>query len=362
MNKTLPNLLSVLVLTIPIISSCSQETEEVAEIIRPVRSQEVQLGATNTVRSFPGISVAATEINLSFRIAGTLEKLTVKAGQKVDKGELIASIDDDDIQIQYEEARAALLSAEVQKNNAKANLTRVKELYEKDNVAVSDYENAKNQAAASDAEYKSRTQRLDLQKSQLAYSQLFSPMAGVIADVAVEKNENITPGEVVAVLNSNADIEVEIGIPETYIRQINVGDTVSVTFSSQQNKTFDGAVTEVSFAASESSTYSVRAKLESAESIRPGMPANISFSFPITGSANLIVPNSAVAEDQTGNYVFVVVATAEKGIATVQRRPVETQKVTNAGFIIEQGLKEGELVVISGVSKITDGMKVRQIK
>ncbi len=76
----------------------------------------------------------------------------------------------------------------------------------------------------------------------------------------------------------------------------------------------------------------------------------------------MIAPINAVAEDQQGNYVFIVTEGSEKGTATVKRRKVSVGKLTNEGFIVVDGLKQGEFVVISGVSKITDGMKVRFLK
>ena len=363
MNKKSNNLFLLFILCILFSSGCSRDVEQKEEIIRPVRYQQIKRSNIEKTRSFSGVSVAATETKLSFRISGTLQAVNVKVGQKVKKAALIASIDDTDIRIQYEEAKAAMLNAEVQKDNAKANLARVRELYENNNVPLSEYENAKNQYAAARAEHESQVKKLNLQKSQLSYSKLFSPMAGIVAEVPVERNENVNAGQVIAVLTSDKDIEVEVGIPEAYISRIKTGDTVSVAFSSFRDRSFTGTVTEVSYLTSGASTYPVRVRLEKlTKDIRPGMPANVNFTFSLENEGSLIASINAVAEDQQGSYVFVVVAGPEVGFATVNRRPVRVGKLTNDGFIVSDGLKEGELVVISGVSKITDGMKVRLLK
>ena len=363
MNKKSNSLFFLFILCILFFSGCSGEVEQKEEIIRPVRYQQIKKSSIKKTRSFSGVSVAATEMKLSFRISGTLEAVKVKVGQKVKKAVLIASIDNTDIRIQYEEAKVAMLNAEVQKDNAKANLVRVRELYENNNVPLSEYENAKNQYAAARAEHESRIKKLDLQKSQLSYSKLFSPMPGIVAQVPVEKNENVNAGQVIALLTSDKDMEVEVGIPEAYISRIKAGDAVFIAFSSLREQSFSGTVTEVSYIASGASTYPVRVRLEKlTKDIRPGMPANVNFTFSSENEGRLIAPINAVAEDQQGNYVFIVTEGSEKGSATVKKSQVRVGKLTNEGFIVLDGLKQGELVVISGISKITDGMKVKFLK
>lgn len=343
-----------------LLSGCSSEDKVQKEIIRPVRYQQVAYSVVEKTRSFSGVAAAETETKLSFRVGGKLETVKVKVGQKVNKNDLIASLDNSDVQLQHEQAKAAVLNAEIQLDTAKANLTRVRELYENNNVALSEYEKAKNQYSSARAAHESQLKTLDLQKSQLSYSKLYSPMAGIIADVLVEKNENVGAGQNIAVLNSGDEIEIKVGIPEAYITQVKTSDSVSVTFSSFRDEMFQGVVTEVSYTASGSSTYPVRVKLDKlTKAIRPGMSAVVSFTFSSDNQGGLIVPHNAVAEDQRGKYVYVVIMGAEKGFATVARRNIEVGELTNNGFPITGGLTKGEFVVTSGVSKITDGMKVR---
>lgn len=363
MNKTHYILVFLALPPIFFASGCSQEDAPQREILRPVRYQEVQGTGEDKIRAFSGVSVAASETKLSFRINGTLETVQVKVGQKVEKSALIAALDDADLQLNYEEAGAAVKNAEVQKDHARASLSRTRELYENNHVSLSEYEQAKNQSAAAQAEYDARRKQLDLQRSQLNYSKLYSPMTGIVEEVPVAKNENVTAGEVIAVLTSSEDIEVEVGIPEAYIARIQSGTSATVSFSSLPGQSFAGLVTEVSYAASGYSTYPIKVRLEQiSQALRPGMPATVVFSFPSADPVGLRVAVSAVAEDQQGNYVFVVKESAELGLGVVERRRVVVGELTNQGFVVREGLQEGESVVISGVSKITDGMQVRFLK
>lgn len=360
MNKTRTFIGLFLLLSLNLLIACSKEEPPAQEILRPVRYQLVTKGSDQKIRSFSGVSVAATETKLSFRVGGSLQKLQVKAGQMVQRGDLIAALDDRDLQLKYEETKAAVLNSQVQENNAQANLARIRELYENNNVALSEYEQAKNSYASAKADYAARLKQLDLAKSQQQYSQLFSPMTGVVTEVPVAKNENINTGEVIAVISSSKDIEIRVGVPEAYISAIQSGAAVSVQFSSLTEQKYPGVVTEVSYVAADYSTFPVTIRLDQPDArLRPGMAAEVNFTFAGGASDTLKVSSSAVAEDQAGNYVYLLGTTDQDNVAIIERRAVVVGELTQQGFVIRDGLQEGDAVVISGVSKISAGMKVR---
>ncbi len=358
-NKMIQFIKKMFLLLILLCGACSADNQPQPEVLRPIRYHVVKAESISTMRSFSGVSVAATETKLSFRISGALERLTAKIGKNVKQGDLIASLDDWDMQLQYEEGRASVLNAEVQESTAKANLSRIRDLYENDNVALSEYEQAKNTYASSKAALEVQKKQLDQLKSQLQYTEIKSPMNGIVTEILVAKNENISAGQVIAVLSSNDDIEVEVGVPEAYIAQIEIGMVTGVVFSSLQDQRYQGVVTEVSYVAAEYSTYPVTIRLKkSASELRPGMPAEATFAFEKTGKA-LYAPSHSVAEDTDGTYVFLVKKTPVDNVATIERRSVVAGELTDRGFVIREGLIEGDAVATSGVSKISDGMKVR---
>jgi len=359
MRRKIYQLIAASTVFVTALSGCGKEKLQEKEIVRPVRYALVTKSSLAKTRTFSGVSVATKETKISFRISGTLEKLNLKTGQKIKKSALIGSIDDSDIQLKYKEAKAAMLNGGVQKDTAKSNLRRVRELYENDNVSLSEYEKAKNQYAAAKADLESQANRVSLQKSQLSYSKLFSPMDGIVANVLVEQNENVSAGQVIAVLTSDKDIEIEVGIPEAYVSLLKNGDVVSVRFSSAKEQTYPGVITEVSYVTSGASTYPVKISLPEGTSLRPGMAADTTFTFSTENEERILTPVNSVAKDNKGNYVFVVVDGEEKGFGTVLRRDITLGKLSNEGIAVSKGLKENDRVVTSGLSKITDKMKVR---
>ncbi len=352
------------VLAIFALVSCSEEKKDQREIIRPVRYQKVASYGGEQSRTFSGVSRAAMEVELSFKVGGTVQSIGVKVGDQVKKGKLIAEIVKTDYQLKHEQARAAVSNARVQMQSAKATFERTSALYENNNASLQEYERAKTAYESAQAAVTSAQRGLQLTASQLGYTRLTAPMDGIVTKVNVENDENVTAGKVVAVINSGSDIEVAIGVPESYISRVKEGVKTEVTFPALAGKAFEGVISEVSFTIeSASSTYPVTVTLANPSSeIRPGMAANVALSFAAEEKkAGIVVPVNTVAEDQGGRFVYTVTAKKE-GLATVHRKAVKTGELTSEGLTVLEGLEAGELIVTAGISKLTDGMTVRLLK
>ncbi len=346
--------------------SCGGEKTEKQEIIRPVRYQQVFLSGSEQSRIFSGVSRAGTESKLSFRVGGIVETVNAKIGEKVNKGMKLASIDNSDAQLNYEKALETLRKSEIQKDNARSNLDRIKELYENNNVSLSEYEVAKDRYASANSAYNTEKRNANLKKRELDYYALYAPMDGIISQVAIEKNEQISPGQAVVTITSEDDIEVSVGMPEAYISRVKIGDKVSVKFSSLSDKIFDGTISEVSFATGlQSSVYPVIVTVEHPTSdIRPGMSADVTFNFSAPNRASeikLIVPVGAVGEDIDGNFVFTLTE-KENGLAITQKKKVTIGELSQEGFEIIEGLQNGALVATAGVESLRDGITVKLLK
>jgi len=347
-------------------TSCSKEPE-VEEAIRPVRYEKVYISGDDRTRSFSGVAQASQESRLSFKVAGNVKRLAVKVGDKVDVGQLIAELDPKDYELRVEEAEAALTQAQAQQRNAEANYERVRKLYENRNASRNDLDAARAASESAQAQVKSIEKRLELAQSQLSYTRLKAPTSGAIATVESEVNENVKSGETVVQLTSGSGIEVQVAVPEVLISQIKEGEKVTVIFDALPGQTFSGRVTEVGVASTGyATTFPVTVRLEGADqSVRPGMAAEVSFKFESTQRAadtparkRIVVPSVAVGEDRQGRFVFVVKPT-EEGFGVAERRAVEIGDLTEDGIEILQGLDDGDRVVTAGVSKLTDGQKVR---
>lgn len=344
--------------------SCAKEEEQQEEVIRPVRYAEVYYSGGEAFQTFAGVSKAGTESQLSFRVSGVLTSIRVVEGDVVKKGKLIATIDDSDAKIAFQQTVAQTQSAKVQLQTMKANLDRTKKLYEANNVSLSEYEQAKNSFSSAKAAYKNSLQTEDLKRRELSYYKLYVPMDGVIAEKIASRNENIMAGNPVVSFASGNDLEIKVGIPEKYISKIKVGDKVDVSFTSVKGKNFKGKITKLSYVADVSSTFPVTVLLDTkSKNVRPGMSANVTFQVQKKSSEPyMMVPVEAVGEAVNGERFVYTVEKTEEAVGVVHYKPIVIGQLNGNGFIVESGLNEGEMVVTSGVTKITDGLKVKFLK
>ncbi|MCP3871915.1 MAG: efflux RND transporter periplasmic adaptor subunit [Desulfobacteraceae bacterium] len=344
-----------------IVSCGDGEQNKVEKVIRPVKYMIVSSAKENKNRSFSGVSKAASTSRVSFRVSGKLESISVKEGDLIQKQALIASLDDSDAILQYEKAQAALDKSKVSMDTAKSNLSRIKSLYENNNVSLNEYEAAKEKLANSKASYMADKKNLDLKKKELGYFKVYASISGMISKISAEAGENVSAGQVILEVHTIDEMEVRAGIPDSYISKVKKNDQVIVSFSPLKNKKFDGKITEVSFNIdSDSTTYPVIIQIiNPSDAIRPGMPATITFDF---GSSNandvLLIPVHSVGKDSNGHFVYLVKKTTD-GLGVVGKKQVEIGRMTTNGFEALKGIKSGDMIVTAGISHLTGGLEVR---
>ncbi|MDN5200730.1 efflux RND transporter periplasmic adaptor subunit [Fulvivirgaceae bacterium BMA10] len=351
-------------LLLSILSACSGGETKTEEVIRPVKYAKVGTSSGSFGRTFSGTAKAGIETVLSFKVAGNIQTVDVRVGQRINRGALIARLDPSDFELQYEEADASVKSADAQEKQTKSNYERVAVLYENQNASLSEYESAKAQFESAKANEKAAKQRRKQAKSQLEYTVLRAPMRGIVNVVYVEENENISAGQQVVILSAGDGLEVEIGVPESYIANIENGQEVQIEFPSINQQRFKGKISEVSYAINaQNSTYPVTVKLtDEIAAARPGMAANVTFQFEqeeqTSKETSLMVPVAAVGEDPQSNFVFIIESQDGKtGVA--KKRYIEVGALTSEGFQIQKGLKQDDLVATAGLQTLLDGMKVK---
>lgn len=346
-----------------LLAGCGGGTEENAEApLKPVKYSTVAMRGGDQTRSFNGTSKSGAETRLSFRSNGLITDLRVKVGDRVKRGQRIAKLDQTDMILNYQKAESAVESARIQLETARSSLERVKELYQSNSSSLSDYEQAKNNFANAKNNYESSKKTLDLQSSQLSYGVITAPTDGIVTQVNSEINEFAQAGSPIVIINAKeGDIEIKVGVPESYISRIKEGEEVKVRFPSIPMKDYKGTITEVGFSSSGGASYPVIIKLtDSDPKIRPYMPAEVTFSFkaPAAGKAQLLVDFKAVGEDEQGNFIFKLDPDGEDRYL-VRKTPLKVGPLTNDGFVVLSGLQEGDLVATAGLRSLYDGQAVK---
>ena len=367
--------ISFLFFFILLLSSCGEEKKkEVVQSIRPVKYGKVMMSGDALTETFSGSAQSSKESKVSFKVSGTLTRLNVKVGDRVKKGQLIAKVDQTDYSVQYQQSVAnnktsetQIQSAKTQLINSKATYQRVEKLYENNSVSISEFEQAKSALELAEASHNAAiaqanasAKQVESAQNQVSYSNLLAPFSGVITAVMVEENELIGSGTPIATISAMGNPEISVGIPEIFISKVKKDQTVDIEFSSIPDEVFSGKVYEVSFSSMGGSTYPVTVRIDKpTEDIRPGMVADVQFSFNDGKKEvqKLVAPIAAVGEDNNGHFVFGLNKEGENYL--VKKKKIEIGELTSAGFEIKSGLSNGEIVATAGLNTLLDGMKVR---
>ncbi|MBL7471438.1 efflux RND transporter periplasmic adaptor subunit [Robertkochia sp. 1368] len=345
-------------------ASCKKEVQE-EKIVRPVKYTDVDYLKGDRIRTFSGSSRTEKIINLSFRNSGIIINLDMNLGQNVKKGELLGELDNVQARLAHEQAITQQNSAMSQMNTAKLNLNRVEKLYEEGSLSLSDFEAARNSFRTAQQSFESAKRSVAIQEEQIRFGYLYAPENGTISGISAEVDENVSPGQVVAVLNAGTDMEISLGIPESVINEVKVGLKTLVTFTSLPGRAYKGVVTEVAPAVdAATATYPVRVRLEEdADEVKSGMAASVTFNFsdtPEEQKNRLVVPAYAVGEDSESNFVYVI--KEEDSALFVRKQPVDLGELTSEGFIVNSGLQKGERIATAGLQTLLDGQEVKLYK
>jgi RND family efflux transporter MFP subunit len=340
-------------------AACEKPAPEPKNFIRPVRAQQVFFSGGERTRVFSGVAQAGQQIDLSFKVAGSVQRVAVKMGDTVKAGDLVMELDPKDILLEMEEAEAALARQRADARNAAANYARIEALYEANNASLAELDAARAQTETAQAAVRSAEKALQLARRKAQYTRLTAPVAGAIAEKLISENENVQAGQTVLRLNSGSQPEVQVTIPEVLIAQIETGDDVEVRFDALPGRSFAAKVREVGVAATGGATFPVTVRLrENQKEIRPGMAAEVAFVFAAKSDRpHILAPAKAIGEDIHGKFAFVVLP-SEKGLATAKRVTVVTGALTAEGLEIIKGLGDGDYLVTAGVHKLIDGQTV----
>ena len=344
-----------------VLAGCSQEDAAPEVVLRPVRYTQVYAAGSSRSRTFAGTAQSASAQRLSFRVAGTVQRVTIEVGSRVRRGQTLASLDSSDYSLKREQAEAGLAQARAEARNAEASYERVVALYENNNASRSDLDAARAAFESAAAAVRSAGTARALAAQNVDYTRLVAPVNGTVAQVEVEANETVSSGEVIVVVDSEGHPEVNAAVPEAFIGGIRSRQTVQVTFHAVPGQGFGATVTEVGTATTGGGTFTVTVRLnDDTDQVRPGMAAEVTFQIEGQGdgSTRVLVPAEAVGQDQNGRFVYVLQG-REGELATTERRTVEIGALTAEGLEILNGVSDGEYVATAGLRALSDGLQVR---
>ncbi|TNJ43429.1 efflux RND transporter periplasmic adaptor subunit [Tamlana fucoidanivorans] len=355
--------------------SCKDKGKELAAVPPNVKVIKVIQKDVPIYREFVGQVYGFLDIPIRARVEGFLEGVHFKEGFPVKKGQLLYSIDAQPFVAQVSSEQSKVAQAKIHLVNAENELVRYTPLAEINAVSKSDFDAVKADRDASAASLKAAQANLKIAEINLSYTKIKSPIDGLIGKTEARTGEFVgrEPNPVILNVVSRIDqVRVQFFITESeYIilaREFAKLDEKDKTKNASERAKrnielilADGTTYEhkglVEFVGREvdESTGSiiVQALFPNPEGLlRPGMFSKIKTEVDILEHA-LLVPQKCVRELQGQYSVFVV----DKE-NTIQSRTVKVLENIHDMVVIEEGVNEGDLVVMEGLQKVATGMKV----
>ena len=281
-------------------------------------------------------------------MAGTLQRVHVKEGDRVSRGQVLATIDDGGLSSQLNQLKT-------QASLAKTTFERQERLWNQNIGSEIQYLQAKTN-------YEAAENMVSQAESQLGKSTIRAPFSGIIDDVIKDQGTVVAPGqgsEVFRIVNLS-DMYIEVEVPEAYIGYVTKGKEALVYFPVLG----DSIVTKIretgNFINPANRSFEAEIPVPNKEGkIKPNLTAKVNIND-YTSENAILIPTSIISENAEGEqYVFVADEASAEGESIVKRTIITTGKTQGAEIEVLTGLNDGDHIIKEGARSVKDGQKVK---
>ena len=314
-----------------------------ADNMATVNAENPKTGSIERTTSTSGTVEASDVVYVYAKASGDVTKVGVSAGQMVEAGQLLCTIDTE----QVESAKNTMDSAAISLSEASGTRSRMQLLYEAG--AISDQEWEQYQNAEKTAKLNYESAKLNYNK-QVEYSSITSPISGKVETFDLDVYDHVNQQDTICVISGEGEKRVSFYVTERVIQNLNQGDGVIIE---KNGSSYDGTITDVSAIAEEGNgLFKVKAELPEADALSAGTSVRITV---VSEKADQVmtVPVDAVYYDGGVGQVYVY----ENG--TVHKKEVEVGLYDSQLAEIKSGLSGDELVISTWSSQLYAGSTVR---
>ena len=340
-----------------LIAGCKGEAAVQEGVVRPVKVAIVAAAPRGRTLTYSGVVRPRIESALAFRVPGKIVVRLVNVGDRVEVDQVIARLDETDLKLAENAARAAVAAARSRRDVAKDNLERANVLLPKAIISQAAYDTRRNELEAAVAALDSAEAQLRQAVNAVGYATLRADKAGIVTAVTGEPGQVVGAGQAVITLAEAGETEIAVAVPEQDAGRFAIGQTAKITLWAGPRVSISGRIREIAGQSDPASrTYAVRIAVEEPpQTMRLGMTASVALTID-ENAAPLVVPLTAVTESDGGGTVAFVVDAASK---VVRKTAVSVGGVAEGGVQIAGGLQAGDMVVTAGVQFLRDGMRIR---
>jgi membrane fusion protein, multidrug efflux system len=339
--------LSLSLVAMATIVGCARSETAASVSATPVRVAAATHGpAAPTIRT-NGLLVNKDELRLSFKVGGVVSRMAVQEGQRVKRGQLLAEIEQAEINAQVEQARQ--LADKSQRDVARAGKLLAQKL-----ISQGQFDDLSTQAAVAKA-------TLQTAEFNRGYATIVAPQDGTILRRLVQVRELVAVGAPVLVLGAqDRGFVTRVGLADREIVQVRIGDRAHVELDAYPGERLAAYVTEVASGADErSGMFQIELRLQPTQlRLVSGLVAKVSL-VPASARATerVYVPIAAIVEGN-GRRASVFVVESRGTALVAKRRAVEVAFIDGIDVALAHGLQAGENVVTDGALYLQDGEHV----
>lgn len=324
---------------------------------RPVQTQPAVFAADYQRDVYSGEIRARWEAEIGFRVSGKIVERLVDVGDSVRKGQTLARLDPQDLNLAADAVQAQVAAAETDHQWSRDELDRQKQLLDRGLSGQAAYDQALNAFKSAEARLEQARAQLSVSLNQAAYAELQADRDGVVTAVRAESGQVVTAGQPVVRLAQPEEKEVQINVPESRIEVLALGREVSVGLWADPDARMVGTVREIAPGADPMTrTYPVKVALpaDTVAHLQLGMTARVS--VPRQDSAVVaLLPMTALYTRDGAPAVWVVNPDSKR----VTLREVAIGEYREDGVTVLSGIDEGDLVVTAGVHRLLPEQQVR---
>ena len=345
---------SVVALAVATLAACSEQPAA-TEDVRPVRTLTVSPRSTSGLAEFSGEVRPRIETRAGFQVGGRMTQRLVEVGQAVKQGQTLATVDPQDYRLAAEASEAGRTSAQVDRDQQRADYKRFEELQAKGFISQAELDRRKASLDAAEARYAQTAANARVTGNQAGYAVLRAPHDAVVTAIDAEVGQVVSAGQSVVRLAQTAEKEVAIGIPEQQLALLREATDISVRLWAG-GVPIKGKLRELSPVADPATrTFPARiALVNPPSSVALGMTATVAFAIPLP-QAVITVPLQALLVEGGATHAWRY----DPASNTVQRTRVRVGNVAGNEVVVTEGLAAGDMVVTAGAHQLKAGQKVK---
>ncbi len=292
---------------------------------------------------------------LAFESSGRLMALSVDVGALVQKGQVLAKLDDEPARLRLKQAQASVATSLAQALERKRNYQRQQSLFASGSVAQSVVEQAETAWQDASAQQQRAAADLALARREVERVRLIAPFAGRVVARQVEPYSEVATGQVVLEIESDDSRQILAAVPVAQALKMTPGGRATAWMASQPTVALDLVLESLSQRADNGLTQTAIFRVEDAgEPLPSGVSVLVQLNSESSRAMTIPMQAVMVGDRYSKAQVFVY----QPGQGKVSLRNIALKSVWQGRAVIDSGLAEGEQIVVSGVAFLTDGLAV----